>query len=97
MDEKLKELIELAAERIVDDYAGCVSDFGERNITLTNALPMSIGLRVDEITFNERGDNTFRYYNTSFYPNSTGGYIRYELFPTEEEENKILDEFYAWY
>jgi hypothetical protein len=97
MNEQLRELIGLAAERIVEDYGGCVKDFGERNITLTNALPMSAGLRVDEITFNEKSDNTFRYYNTSLYPNLTGGFIRYELFPTEKEEYKILDEFYAWY
>ena len=88
MNEQLKELIGLAAERIVDDYAGCVSDFGERNIVSKHGQ----GLRVDEITFNELGDNTFRYYNTSHYPN-----YRIELFPTEEEEYTILDEFYAWY
>ena len=89
--EELKELIELSAERIAEDYYGNVTDFGEQNIVLSN------GFRVDEITFNEKGDNTFRYYNNSFYTNSAGGFFRHELFPNEEEEYKILDEFYAWY
>ena len=88
MDEELKEIV---AERICEDYDGQVKDFGERNIILPNSL------RVDEITYDEKGDAVFRFYNTTQLPNQTGGFIRYELFPNDEELYKILDEFYAWY
>lgn len=85
MNEELKELIELAAERIVKDYGGGVTDFAERYVFVKE-------LFVDEITFNEKNDNIFRYYHWNGTSQS-----RVELFPTEEEEYKILDEFYAWY
>ena len=85
MNEQLKKLIELAAERIVEDYGGGVADFAERYVCVKELL-------VDEITFNEKGDNTFRYYHWN-----GASHMKVELFPTEEEEYKILDEFYAWY
>lgn len=88
MDEELREMAE---ERICKDYNGCVDDFGEREIRLQN------GMRVHKISF----DGTdFHYYNRWWYEDKKSGKVTpqyQEIFPTEEEEYKILDEFYAWY
>ena len=90
------ELKEMAAERICKDYNGCVDDFGERQVLASSSQP-GARYRVDKIVFDKENEK-FRYYNQSYYyiPFSKD-YMSYELFPTEEEENKILDEFYAWY
>ena len=90
------ELREIAAERICKDYNGCVDDFGERQV-LASSNQFNVRYRVDKIVFDKENEK-FRYYNQSCYhvPFSKD-YMPYELFPTEEEEYKILDEFYAWY
>lgn len=96
MNEQLKELIGLAAERICEDYGGEVTDFGERQV-LASGKEFNVRHRVDKIVFDEENEK-FRYYNQSSYHAPFGNdYMPYELFPTEEEEYKILDEFYAWY
>lgn len=88
--EELNELKQQAAERICEDYGGCVSDFSERGITVNGDV-------VCEIAYNEFCDEKFRYYTRQGFCCSTGAIGRRELFPNEEEEYKILDEFYAWY
>lgn len=87
------ELKTLAAERIETDYSGCVEDFWERGIGIKGGAN---GLRVDKIEYK---NNQFHYYHISaiieFGPQRGPRYT--EIFPTDEEEEKILDEFYAWY
>lgn len=83
------KLVQLAAERIETDYNGCVDNFGEQDIKLKN------GVRVHKITYE---DNQFHYYNRWWDKVNGKAVPKYkEIFPDDEEEEKILDEFYAWY
>lgn len=86
MDEELREM---AAERICKDYNSSVDDFGERDILLKDKT------RINKIEYHEDG---FHYYTRYWAIENGKTTPKYrEVFPTEEEEYKILDEFYAWY
>lgn len=84
--EELNELKQQAAERICEDYGGCVDDFGELGVKLKNN-----DIIVNKITYK---DGKFHYYTRNWVYDKP---IYRELFPHDDEEYKILDEFYAWY
>ena len=90
MDEELREM---AAERICKDYDGCVDTFQDLNVFITSNDKRC---RVEKIEYK---DGKFHYYHVDkiveFGPER--GFHYEEIFPNEEDEFKILDEFYAWY
>ena len=86
MDEELKEMV---AERICQDYDGCVDTFQDLNVIVTSNGKRC---RVEKIEYK---DGKFHYYHID---KITEHGVHYEeIFPDEEDEFKILDEFYAWY
>ena len=88
MDTQLREL---SAERICNDYNGCVDNF-ERDVNCLKG-----DKRVHRMTCED--GVTIHFYHREWVKAINGkvkpNYI--ELHLTDEEQDCILDEFYAWY
>ena len=84
------QLQELAADRICKDYAGSVDDFDYK-------VKIKSEKRIHKLEYKDDG---FHFYTRQWKENKKTGkvtptYVEVKL--DDEDEEKILDEFYAWY